>query len=304
LLRNVAIDANDDVIIAGTTAASLDLGKGGTTYVAGNDVFVAKLSGVDGTTTWSVGYGSTLTEVVNGLALDATGNPVISGYFGAPFSFGGNPGLPKVGPAGTSDGFVAKLSAAAGAPIWSVGFGTAADDAVGSVAIDQTTGDVFVVGTSNGPLDVGGGPFPDPSPNPLVFVSKRNGATGAHTWSTSFTVGGSIVIDGLTLDAPGNPVIGGHFGGGTLKLAGVTKPLVGTFDAFIGRFDKTSKAELGVQTFSGAGASVFMGALAVASKTGNLVVAGNFQPTVDMGSGITLTSSGGSDMFLGSLGPQ
>ena len=71
------------------------------------ETFVAKLSGVDAAHTWSKGFGGApgYGNIGHGLAMDASGNVLVTGFIGGTVDFGGGP----VTSAGSSDIFLLKL---------------------------------------------------------------------------------------------------------------------------------------------------------------------------------------------------
>jgi hypothetical protein len=108
-----ATDKDDNVLVTGVFASTLDLGGVIlTTSSAAGDVFALKLSPA-GTHVWSKQYGdSTLpyaSQAGSAVAADPSGNVLLTGYFGGTIDFGSGQ-LVTNDPSGTIDVFVAKLS--------------------------------------------------------------------------------------------------------------------------------------------------------------------------------------------------
>jgi hypothetical protein len=128
---------------------------------------------------WSLGIGSTGNDEAFAVAVDASGNVVVVGYFSGTVNFGsGN----LVSNAGSNDIFVAKYNAN-GVPQWSQRFGSTSDDAAWAVAGDGS-GNVFVTGYFSGTVNFGGVNLVSAG-NFDIFVAKYS-ANGAHQWSQRF----------------------------------------------------------------------------------------------------------------------
>jgi hypothetical protein len=84
----VAVDSSRNIFITGRVNYSMDLGVGAMTS-ASSDVFLAKFSSV-GTCVWSKSFpGSGNAKALSGIAVDASGNVVITGYFDNSINLGG-----------------------------------------------------------------------------------------------------------------------------------------------------------------------------------------------------------------------
>jgi outer membrane protein assembly factor BamB len=110
-----ALLASEEIVFAGEFQGTIDLAAGTLTSHGYEDVFVSRLR-TDGTPLWAKSFGSGYHDGVQGLAVDAQGNSVISGYtyreFPPPFDLG-PPDAGFSGPAA----FVAKLDAS-GKEVW------------------------------------------------------------------------------------------------------------------------------------------------------------------------------------------
>jgi uncharacterized protein (AIM24 family) len=171
------------------------------------DGFVAKFSGANGTHVWSKRFGGTgQDETVDGVAVDGSGNVVVTGRFQGSVNFGGA-GLTS---AGGQDVFLAKYSSS-GTHLWSKRFGGTLGDRGNSVAVDGN-GNVVVTGTFSGSIDFGGGALTSSGTQDL-FLAKFSG-TGGHLWSKRF--GGSSSYDvgtGVAVDDSDNVLVTGCFMG-------------------------------------------------------------------------------------------
>jgi len=198
-----------------------------------------------------------------------------------------------VGTAGGNDVFVAKLTAA-GAHVWSAGFGDASDQATFGVSIDGS-GNVVVVGSMFGTVDFGGGPL---VANGLDLFLASFTSAGAHGWSQvfdgTFTLGvGILVTVALDTGPSGEVAIAGEmrstvdFGGGMLTSAGFS-------DMYIAAFDATGAHQWSA-LYGSAGGSEKAQSLRI-DGSGNLITSGIFGADTDFGGG-TLSIVAGTTVF-------
>lgn len=137
-ISSVAVDSKNNVFVGGITDGLFN----GSTDVRINDAFVAKFDS-NGNQTWLKQFGTSSTDYVNGIAVDADGNVIVAGYTLGSFS-----GYTK---AGFSDAFVTKYDPS-GNQTWLKSFGTGGDDRVLGVAVSSGS-DIFVAGQTNGAFD-------------------------------------------------------------------------------------------------------------------------------------------------------
>ncbi len=213
----VAVDANGDVLIAGRFSGTLDFGGGAalTSGSANLDVFVAKLSGVDGQGEWAVSLGdATLDDPAPSLALGPAGEVVIAGAFQGSFSLAGQ----TLSAPGDLDLYVAKLDGQ-GTPVWATSFGGTGVQRISGVGVDPT-GDVLLGGHMFGTLELGGTlQVPDASSD--AFVGKLDGTDGAALLGARFDDTGNTTVAALRVDSLGHVALTGtlesaDFGGGVL----------------------------------------------------------------------------------------
>jgi uncharacterized protein (AIM24 family) len=287
--RSVAVDASGNIMITGYLYGTVDFGGGSVTSAGGYDIFVAKYSGFDGSYLWAKRIGGSGDNYGYGVALDGSGNIVITGSFNGAVDFGGG----ALTSAGSGDIFIVKYTGAGG-HVWSKRFGGASLDSGNSVAVDAS-GNVVVTGSFNGAVDFGGGALTSTAND--VFIVKYTGA-GGHVWSKRF--GGTASSDSgnsVAVDASGNVVVTGKFYG-TMDCGGGTLTSVGGDDIFIVKYTGAgghvwSKRFGGTNTLT----TLDAGNGVTIDNEGNVVVTGNFYGTMDCGGG-TLTSVSGLDIFI------
>ena len=146
----VAVGGSGNVIVTGTFSNTADFGGGPLVSAGGYDIFVAKYD-ASGTHQWSQRFGGTSWDQGYGVAADASGNVIVTGYFYNTVDFGGG----DLVSAGVRDIFVAKFNAS-GTHQWSQGFGGTGNDYGFGVAADAS-GNTIVTGAFSNIVDFGGG---------------------------------------------------------------------------------------------------------------------------------------------------
>ena len=129
------------MLVTGYFGTTVDFG-GGLLNTAGYlDIFVVKLSGVDGAHLWSKRLGNTKPDGGMGVAVDGNGDVLVMGFFEQTVNFGGEP----LTSAGAEDIFVAKYSGVDGSYFWAKRFGGPGYEWRGGLAAD-TSDNVLVTG--------------------------------------------------------------------------------------------------------------------------------------------------------------
>jgi len=103
--NSLAIAPDGGVLIGGSFEGTAAFGGGSLTPMGGGDAYVAKYTSA-GAPTWVRPVGGTSSDVGQELTVDATGHPVLAGYFYGTGNFGGS----TLTSAGMADGFVTKLA--------------------------------------------------------------------------------------------------------------------------------------------------------------------------------------------------
>jgi hypothetical protein len=139
---SIAVDSAGNVVVAGLLLQST-ITFGSTTLTGSlyGDTFVLKLDPT-GKLLWVTQFVATYGALPMGVAVDGTGNVVVTGHYGGSVTIGSNMLTTDM-----NDGniYVAKLDATSGNPIWSKGFGAAADQPDSRVAVDAV-GNIFLGG--------------------------------------------------------------------------------------------------------------------------------------------------------------
>jgi len=293
----VAVDGLGRVAVTGSFLGMTDFGGGSvSSYVHPTlgptmDAFVAEYA-PSGGYLWARVLGADSDDAGRGVAADASGNVLVTGYQGSySVDYGGGAQYGH----GANDIFIAKYSST-GSWVWSKTIGGSGYDQGNAIEADGA-GNVFVtgyIGPATGGVDFGGGGLVSAGMYD-VFLAKYSD-TGQYLWAKRFGGSGNDTGMAVSTDSSGNVVIAGSFenavdfGGGALTSAGMR-------DIFVAKYSATGQ-HIWSKRFGGASDDVGYG-LAVDSA-GDVVVSGKFQGSISFG-GATLTSAGGDDIFLAKL---
>ncbi|HEY4055274.1 MAG TPA: hypothetical protein VGM39_01655 [Kofleriaceae bacterium] len=136
----VTVDPSGFITMVGSFDKSASFGKGDDHTSAGeSDIFVARFDPA-GTLQWARTYGADREDIASGVATDANGNTVTTGWFQQTVDFGRGPLTSK----GNKDIFALKLDVT-GATVWAERFGDKDHDQGRSVALDSK-GNSYVAG--------------------------------------------------------------------------------------------------------------------------------------------------------------
>jgi hypothetical protein len=289
----VAIDALGNVFVAGQLYQTSDFGGGSMTSAGSSDVFLAKYSSL-GVLAWSKRVGGTAEDWVYRLALDGTGNPILTGYFNGSVDFGGG----TVVSAGGKDIYVAKYGSTAGAYVWAAHFGGALDDLARNVTVDPS-GNVLLTGNfASTSIDFGGGALANTG-GANVFLVKLS-STGSYVWAKQFAGTFSTLHEfgyGVASNAAGDVLLTGAVVSAMDFGCGST-PSDGYYDVFIAKFNSAGTCVWSKRTGAGEGTSI------AADASGNVLVAGDFSGDTRFNlGGSDLLSPGGKSTFLAKFGP-
>lgn len=299
----LVVDANDNVIVVGVFSGRQDFDPGPAsvsyTSAGGNDVFVASYS-PSGTLNWVNVFGSTAMDLAWDVALDGAGNAVVAGEFWGTVNVNPSGSAVNLTSAGGPDAFVIRYNASTGAHVSSFRVGGPNRDAAHGVAVDANN-DVVLAGGFESTV-----PF-SPTESRTAALNSQDGmvarytSAGALVWVATFGAGDFDRAYGVALTSTGDAVVTGLFIG-TVDFdpgAGVaSRTSNGRTDGFVARYT-SGGALASVATFGSTGDDAALAAKVDAS--GNAVVSGTFESTVDFdpGAGVrNLTSAGYTDAFV------
>lgn len=279
----LVFDAAENPVLTGMTGYSdfpTTVGAHDTSHNGGRDVFVAKFSSTGSTLLFSTFLGGSTDDWGLALALDASGDHVITGYTWSS-NFPTTPGAyDQTWNGGNTDAFVAKLSSTGSELLWSTYLGASGTDDGYALALDGSCNPVVTGRTSSDEFPVTPGAYDtDLQDGYEVFVSKLS-STGANLlWSTFLGGSSGEAGNAVVLDAAGNPVVTGYTGSTnfpTTPDAYDTSYNVSN-DVFLVRLSSDG-SELLYSTFLG-GNAIEEGHALVLDGSGKAVVAGRTQST-------------------------
>ena len=167
----VATDKSSNVVLTGEFDNTVSFGGGGVVSAGDRDIFVAKYN-PSGVHQWSKGFGAVSIDLGAPLAIDASGNVVISGSASGAVDLGGG-SLPVQT---AHDIFIAKYSPS-GVHQWSRMFSGSGDDYAMGLASDDE-GTIVATGVFGGESNFGGDSFVSEG-NFDIFLA-RFGVTAAE----------------------------------------------------------------------------------------------------------------------------
>ena len=172
---SIAVDGSGSVVVMGIFySRTITFDAITVTSTGVGDTFVAKLTPA-GAWQWATSAGGSGVAFGRSMAVDGSGNVVVTGVFVTPtITFGAT----TLTNAGYGDLFVAKLTPA-GAWQWATGAGSSDDDAGLSVAVDGS-GSVVVTGYFTSPtITFGATTLANPTPGAqAIFLARLSGTTG------------------------------------------------------------------------------------------------------------------------------
>jgi gliding motility-associated-like protein len=315
---DIAVDASGNVHVVGRFyfqggPRDFDPGPGTFFLTAGQeDAFILKLD-TNGNFVWAKKFGGGFLENRGySIVLDAVGNVYTTGYFEGTIDFDPGPGTANLTASGDWDIFYSKLDAN-GDFVWAksmvnsiTNYYTIGDHG-SKIALDAA-GNLYATGRYNGTVDfdLGAGTFNLTASGGGydIYLTKFD-ASGNFVWAKS--MGGTGYDEGfsISVDATGNKIyLAGLFvqtvdfdpGAGIFNLTSA-----GGDDVFFSKFDGNGNF---IWATAMGGTSGDQGNYITQNSSGDLIVVGYFQGTVDFDPSaclLNLTSLGGPDIFIGKL---
>jgi Leucine-rich repeat (LRR) protein len=143
---DVVTDASGSSYLVGYATDTTTFGALQVTSKGAHDLLAVKLDSL-GSPVWAKSFGSTGTDILEGVQIDGQGSVYVTGYYNGAMTIGAD-SLPALG---HTDMITIKLNAANGDVIWAKPAGGTGDSGGLSVAVDSV-GNVFVAGYFNGSL--------------------------------------------------------------------------------------------------------------------------------------------------------
>jgi len=289
----VAADASGGVIVAGATDGTVDFGGGPLIAAGGGDVFVARFDRT-GKHAWSKRFGDANEQVVTAVAVDAAGNVFLSGYFEGSVDFGGGPLTSAV----NTDVFLAKLDPR-GQHVWSERYGSSIRAQEPSGLAIGPDGHLVLVGSFWDTIDFGGGELSSEGDSD-VFTAKLDSTTGAQIWAKSFGDPSVQQASAVDVDASGNIVMAGSFGGAvSFGGAALTTGSASLYNMYVVKLDTLGNHAWSKQYGDGSG---HQRPTAVKfNASGEVIVAGEFAHSINFGGAQFVATNGHYDIYVAKL---
>ena len=275
--------------MCGYFSGSADFGAGSRTSAGAYDIFVARYTSA-GSPLWSKTLGGVDNDTANGVAVDATGNVIVTGVFRWTVNFGSDTLTSAL--YGAPDIFLAKYDSS-GNPLWAENFIGPSSDYGSAVAVDSA-GNILLAGGFLGSLNLGGAQLTAAGTTSEDFYVGKFTSAGAPLWSRRFGSIGTDTAADLAVDSSGNALVTGQFALTVDFGGGFSKAAIGQ-DLYVLKLSGSNGNTLWVKSFVSTGNEV--GNSIVADSAGNAVVTGYMDLTADFGSG-TLTSAGSADIIV------
>ena len=279
----VTVDNSGNVFVTG------QIDSAPTTTAGNNDVLVAKFD-PSGNQLWLTQYGTSATDSGTALAVDTTGNTYVVGYTLGTFASNTS--------AGSEDAFITKLDGAGNIITTNQG-GSPDIDMATAISIDNTSGMIYVAGTTYGTVGtpVNSNPIDTTGSSSDIFVVKFDsslsnplatwqiGSAGIVSAITGTVVPSNDAAQGIAVDAAGNVFVTGSTNG---VFSGNTN--AGGYDSVVIKLQPTGTVEWYRQLGT---AGDDNGSAIVIDNKGNALVTGTTDGNFD-----GITGFGMSDVFL------
>ncbi|MCB9196508.1 MAG: SBBP repeat-containing protein [Flavobacteriales bacterium] len=307
----LALTSEGSIIISGTYTNTVDFDPGvgvfELTAVGSKDIFVAKLDSL-GNFIWARSIGGTSYEESMGVAVNASNDVYLTGYFYTTVDFDPSAGIYELTSNGLADAFLVKLNED-GYLIWAESLGGVGNDQIRDIGIDSNE-DVYLCGNFSNTLvlDQGSSLTTLNSNGYTDAIIVKCNATGDFIWAKS--IGGTDYDDAYSIDIDplDNVIVSGSFVGNIDMNPGINEEEVtsnGSDDVFLIALNSLGVFQWGA-SFGGIWSDVSY-ALTTDAE-GNIYTTGyfespsanfNFDPFIS-----ELINSGEIDVFVQKISPD
>jgi hypothetical protein len=203
----VAVGADGSVYVTGhTTSSSGTFGTRLATGSDGNEAYVAKFNADLTSLVYATRVGGTGNDQGTAIAVDATGNAVVTGWTRSNDFAGISAASDQTTRDGTQDAFVFKLNAAGNALVFSSYFGGSGNTDTGAGIAVDANGVIYAVGTVSDATDD-------------AFLNKYS-ATGTSLGKMLYGGSGGDGARGVAVDSAGNVYVAGQTLSSDLAIVG------------------------------------------------------------------------------------
>lgn len=291
---SVSVDASGNAYVTGYfTSPTITFGPYTLTNAGGGNFFLAKYDG-NGNVLWAKSAGGIYADVGNSVAVDASGNAYVTGFFQSSTIIFGSDTLKN---AGYDNIFLTKFDPN-GNVLWAKSAGGGPDEAQGiSVAVDAS-GNAYLTGGCISSTIIFGSDTLKNVGGLSIFLVKYD-ASGNVFWAKNSTGADNAVVNAIAVDAVGNSYMTGTFNSPIIIFDYDTLKNIGDKNIFFVAYDPTGNviwAKSAGGTYEDEGYSVAVDSAGDAYFTGAFT-----SSTINFGS-TTLTNVGDFDIFLAKLG--
>lgn len=300
-IASITATSTNDFIVGGSFCGTIDFGDGTITSQGGEDAFIVKFRGGDGSAkiadkSWVRTFGDSDLQNITSLTLDPQGGVIAVGYFAGTIVTLNHILTSKDA---SPDMFYIRLSPD-GSDLWASSYGDTGTQAALGVNVDNS-GNIIIVGNFSTPFTIQGHAITGSMFSNSTFVVKLNSAD-AYQWSKVLQadMNSAIVATSLSNDKDNNLILAGFFDG--------------KIDFGVGAFDASgAKMNVFLAKLTPAGQPVWSKYL-INQTSNNLIPIGALTPSgepllsgfstgsIDFGTGL-LTPIGASDIFLAKFSP-
>ena len=260
---SVAVDSNDDVVIAGSVRGSLSA----TAYGGNYDSFVTKYDST-GAEQWTRQAAPYANDSALALTTDSSGNIFVAGQSFSEIGSG-------VTHAGGGDGYITKLDTD-GTLVWNKQFGGTGDDRATAIVLDGS-GNVYVAGENDGNAVLRRYVDSDASQTPDWEVDLGSLDTDGTVTGIAVGSSGNVYVSGQTTNtALAGSIVNAHSGGS---------------DGFVSQIvDSGASAAVGWTTYVGSSSSDTVNGVAVKPSAGadEIYLTGATEGALDGGAAATV----------------
>jgi hypothetical protein len=310
---SIALDAAGNVYITGSFSSTCDFDPSASVYTVTSqglqDLFILKLDPA-GNFQWVKTMGTSISENANSIAIDGSGNILLTGTFGAGTTdLDPSAAVASFTSLGQNDVFVGKYDSN-GNYLWGGSWGSSTNSDGGECVALDASGNVYITGYfySTVDFDPGAGSYTLVSTAGDDVYALKLDASGNFVWAKNVVAGagGNDRGFGITIDPSGNVIIAGNFsnfpdfdpGPGTVTIGSN-----GGIDVFVSKLTSAGTYVWAVNL----GGTLSESALDVATDAaGNIYTTGYFSGNPDFmpGPGIyNLICYGVADFFVSKLTP-
>lgn len=287
----ISVDGSGNSYVTGYFSGTVTFGITTLTSAGSYDIFIIKYD-PSGNIVWAKSAGGNNTDYGYGISIDGSGNSYVSGAFfsGSSANFSGT----TLAGAGSFDIFIAKYNSA-GTLQWVKSAGSTLSDYGNAIKTDGS-GNSYVTGYFNGTAVFASTTLTSAGSDD-IFIAKYD-ANGVLLWVKQ--EGGASSNDdgnGISIDNSGNSYVTGVYSGNTTFFGSpnISLTTAGGYDIFVAKFDPSGNA-LWAKGSGGIGTDFGYG-ISTDGTSGASYVTGYFSNTAVF-SGVSLSSSGASDMFV------